>query len=97
MKFKVDKETCQSATTCIAFTFNDAVIYDLDDENKAEIVTSDDKKVQDKWVDVKEIKSVDDKNIENAEKVVLESAKGCPFNAIEVQDDEGKVIWPEIE
>lgn len=97
MKFKVDKEACQSATTCVAFTFLDQPIYDLDNENKAEIITEDDKKVQDKWVDVQDLKGVDDKNIEDAEQTVLDSAKGCPFNAIEVQDDNGKVIWPEKE
>lgn len=94
MKFKVDSEACQSAGTCLTFTNEDEKIYEFDDENKAEILTASGGKVQDKWVEVKELAGVDKKNLKEAEKTIVDSAKGCPFNAIVVEDG-GKQIWPE--
>lgn len=95
MKFKVDSETCQSATTCIAFTINDQEIYELDNENKAAIITKDGKKIQDQWVDFKNINGANKIKKDEVEKIILDSAKGCPFNAIIVRNDQGKQIWPE--
>ena len=95
MKFKVDSDACQSATTCIAFTIDDQKIYELDDENKASIITKDNDKIQDKWVDIKNVNGAGDIKEDELEKIILDSAKGCPFNAIMVENDKGKQIWPE--
>ena len=95
MKFKVDSDACQSATTCIAFTIDDQEIYELDDENKASIITKDNDKIQDKWVDIKNVNGAGDIKENELEKIILDSAKGCPFNAIMVENDKGKQIWPE--
>jgi len=97
MKFKVDSEACQSATTCIAFNLGGKPIYELDDENKAEVLEKkgdDVKHVQDKWVDIKNLEGFEEGKEEDAKKSVLDSAKGCSFNAIIVQNDEGKQVWP---
>lgn len=95
MKFKVDSEACQSATTCIGFTIGNREIYKLDDENKATIITKDGNGAQDKWVDSQNVNGARDISEDELKKIILDSAKGCPFNAIIVQDDKGKQIWPE--
>lgn len=94
MKFKIDKEACQSAGVCLTFTNRGEKIYQFDDKNKAEIITKDGKKVQDQWVDIKEISDQPDRELE---KTILDSAKSCPFDAIIVIDDQGKQLWPEAQ
>ena len=96
MKFKVDRDMCQSAAVCIAFlTKNDQPIYQLNDENKAEIITKSGDKLIDKWVETKDVNQQADSQLKDLEKVILDSAKSCPFNAIIVKNDKGKQIWPE--
>ena len=94
----VDREMCQSAATCLAFS-----IYELDDEAKAILLTkngqnSDDPSnplaSSDGYVKVEDL--INDKQIsfEKMQELILESAKACPFNAIIVRGKNGNQIWP---
>ena len=70
MKFKVDRDMCQSAAVCIAFlTKNDQPIYQLNDENKAEIITKSGDKLIDKWVETKDVNQQADSQLKDLEKV----------------------------
>lgn len=82
VKIIVRRELCQSAATCVAMAPD---IYALDDEFKA--VVKDEKPEQ----DTEFIMDVDEKKL----KSVLDGAKACPYNAIEVYDTQtGKKLYP---
>jgi ferredoxin len=94
----VDREMCQTAAVCLAYH-----IYELDDEAKAVLLTkngsnSDDPNnvlaTKDGFVNVEDLVNEEGKSVEEMQKMVLESAKICPFNAIIVRDKEGNQIWP---
>lgn len=94
----VDREMCQTAATCLAYN-----IYELDDEEKAVLLTqngsnSDDPKnvlaTTDGYVRLEDLLNQEGKTLSEMKRLVLESAKACPFNAIIVKDDQGKKIWP---
>lgn len=107
MRVKVDREACQTAAICLQYKLNSVEpAYELDDDSLAVIKTSDgadsnqpkaESPLADKegWVELADIAGYDAKEEAKMRKTVLESAKNCPFNAIVVEDDEGKVIWPE--
>ena len=78
-------------------------IYELDDEAKAVLLTkngsnSDDPNnvlaTKDGFVQVEDLLNEDNKDIDEMRRMVLESAKICPFNAIIVKDKDGNQIWP---
>jgi ferredoxin len=95
---QVDRELCQSAATCLAWN-----IYELDDESKAVLLTSNGLNSDDiqntlaspdGTVLVSDLVNEDNQSLTSMQEAVLESAKSCPFNAIIVRDDQGNQIWP---
>jgi ferredoxin len=94
----VDREMCQTAAICLAYH-----VYELDDEGKAVLLTenglnSDDPGNQlrdaEGFVNIADLVNPDGKSPEEMQRLVLESAKICPFNAIIVRDPEGNQLWP---
>lgn len=95
----IDREMCQTAAVCLAYH-----MYELDDEGKARLLSKhglteadiadmEDTMLQTVLVD--DLANPDEKTPEEMRKLVLESAKICPFNAIIVKDKDGKQIWPQ--
>jgi ferredoxin len=82
MRVRVDRELCISAASCIALL---PEVFELDEEGKAVIKSSDGSKTSE-WVEFSKF-SAD-------EKMVLEAAKSCPTNAVFIEDDTGKQIYP---
>lgn len=81
-------------------------MYELDDESLAVIKTRDgaDSNVPktdqpladaDGWVNLVDIAGYDAAKEAKMREIALDAAKSCPFNAIIVEDEAGKVIWPE--
>ncbi|MCC2632090.1 MAG: hypothetical protein K0S20_789 [Patescibacteria group bacterium] len=96
----VDREMCLTAATCLAYS-----IYELDDEEKAVLLTknglnSDDLSnpltTPEGTVKIEDLVNTDSVEIEQMRDLVLESAKACPFNAIIVKDKDGNQIWPPL-
>ena len=93
----VDRDMCQTAATCLAFN-----IYELDDESKAVLLTSngsnsdepDNPLAMNGEVVVDDLLNPTAMTREEMQAIVLESAKACPFNAIIVKDKDGNQIWP---
>ncbi|MBI3495665.1 ferredoxin [Candidatus Berkelbacteria bacterium] len=82
MKVKIVKELCIGAANCVA-TAPEA--FALDENNKAYLQKGD-QKVQDEWVDVKELGVTEDQ--------IMLAAQSCPTQAIIVADDNGTQLWP---
>ncbi len=82
MRVKVDRDLCISAASCIALL---PEVFELDEEGKAVMKTKDGTKTSD-WVTY-------DKLGAEAEKI-LEAARSCPVNAVIIEDDSGKQIYP---
>lgn len=82
MKVKVVKELCIGAANCVATEPN---VFALDEQNKA-YLQKDEQKVQDEWVDAKDLGV--------SEEQILLAAQSCPTQAIIVADDKGKQLWP---
>lgn len=82
MRVRVDRELCIGAASCIALL---PEVFELDEEGKAVIKSNDGSKTSE-WVDFSKF-SAD-------EKMVLEAAKSCPTNAVFIEDDTGKQIYP---
>ena len=82
MRVRVDRELCIGAASCIALL---PEVFELDEEGKAVIKRLKGDK-NSEWADAKEL-SVE-------AKMVLEAARSCPTNAIIVEDDDGKQIYP---
>ncbi|MDP3986249.1 MAG: ferredoxin [Candidatus Veblenbacteria bacterium] len=82
MRVRVDRELCIGAASCIALL---PEVFELDEEGKAVIKRLKGDK-NSEWADTKEL-SVE-------AKMVLEAARSCPTNAIIVEDDDGKQIYP---
>ena len=94
----VDRDLCQTAATCLAYN-----IYELDDESKAILLTANgsnsdepgnEQATSDGYVTIDDLLNSGAISREEMQRMVLESAKSCPFNAIIVKDDQGNVIWP---
>ena len=94
----VDREMCQTAAVCLAYQ-----MYELDDEGKAVLLTTNGQNsdtpgnpLADKegFVNISDLPNPDGHTPEELQKLVLESAKICPFNAIIVKDAEGNILWP---
>lgn len=97
---RVDRELCQTAAICLAFN-----IYELDDEAKAVLLTSNGStsdepsnalRTADGDVRIQDLLNTGGKTLEEMRAMVLESAKLCPFNAILVHNAEGGQIWPPL-
>ena len=95
---RVDRDTCLTAATCLAFS-----IYELDDESKAVLLTanglnSDDPAniltTSEGEVAVTDLLNPTSISLVEMRALVLESAKACPFNAIIVTAEDGTQIWP---
>ena len=82
MRIRVDREKCISAASCVAIAPD---TFELDEEGKAVIKSKDGKKTSD-WTDYK--------NLSEAEQIILDAAKSCPTEAIIIEDDNGKQIFP---
>lgn len=82
MRIKVDRELCIGAASCLALL---PEVFELDDEAKALIKSKSGNKTSD-WTDFKDLP------IEA--QLILEAAKSCPTNAIIIEDDDGKQIYP---
>ncbi len=82
MRVKVDRDLCISAASCIALL---PEVFELDDEGKAVMKTKDSIKTSD-WVTY-------DKLSADVQKI-LEAARSCPVNAVIIEDDLGKQIYP---
>ena len=93
----MDRDACQTAAICLQYQLDETKpMYELDDESLAVIkTTANAKEDADGYIDLKEVAGYDESKKEQMEEIALESAKNCPFNAIIVTDDAGKVIWPE--
>ena len=82
MRVKVDRDLCISAAACVSLL---PEVFELDEEGKAVL-----KKMQgnkdSEWTDVK--------NLPAEVKLILEAAQACPTNAIIIEDDNGKQIFP---
>jgi ferredoxin len=94
----VDREMCQTAAVCLAYN-----MYELDDEGKAVLLTKGGQSEEaralmldrmEQTVTIDDLVNPDNKSPEEMRRLVLESAKICPFNAIIVKDSEGNIIWP---
>ncbi len=82
MRVKVDRDLCIGAASCIALL---PEVFELDEEGKAVIKRLAGDKGSD-WTDYK--------NLSAEAQMVLEAARSCPTNAIIVEDDEGKQVYP---
>jgi len=96
MRVKVDRDACQTAATCLMFQFNQKdLLYELDDESIAVLKTKDGRSVSDEWVEIEDLAGYDASKDKSLREILVDSAKACPFNAIIVEDDNGKVVWPD--
>lgn len=82
MRVRVDRELCIGAASCLALL---PEVFELDEEGKAVIKRAAGDKTSD-WTDYKELP------VEAA--MILEAARSCPTNAIIIEDDSGKQIYP---
>ncbi|HAO81560.1 MAG: Ferredoxin [Parcubacteria group bacterium GW2011_GWD2_43_10] len=82
MRVRVDRDLCIGAASCIALL---PEVFELDEEGKAIIKSLKGTKTSD-WTDGKELS----KDLQ----MILEAARSCPTNAIFIEDDEGKQIYP---
>jgi len=82
MRVRVDRELCIGAASCLALL---PEVFELDEEGKAIIISKDGSKTSE-WTDYSKI-PID-------AKLILEAARSCPTNAIIIEDDNGKQIYP---
>ncbi len=82
MRIKVDRDLCIGAASCLALL---PEVFELDDEAKALIIKKSGEKSSD-WTDYKDLPM--------DAQLILEAAKSCPTNAIIIEDDDGKQIYP---
>jgi ferredoxin len=82
MRVKVDRDLCIGAASCIALL---PEVFELDEEGKAVIKSLKGAKTS-AWTDIKDLP----KELQ----MVLEAARACPTNAIIIEDDEGKQLYP---
>ena len=82
MRIKVDRELCIGAASCIALL---PEVFELDEEAKAVIKRAAGDKTSE-WTDYKDLP------VEAS--MILEAARSCPTNAIIIEDDNGKQIYP---
>ena len=82
MRVKVDRELCIGAASCIALL---PEVFELDEEGKAIIKKLRGNPTSD-WTDYKDLPA--------EAQMILAAAKSCPTNAIIIEDDEGKQIYP---
>lgn len=81
MKVRVEREKCISASSCVAIL---PEVFELDDEGiaiiKKEVVNPDG------TIRIDEVKVT--------KQTLLDAAKSCPTEAIIIEDDDGKKIYP---
>jgi len=82
MRIRVDRELCIGAASCLALL---PEVFELDEEGKAVIIDKDGNKTSD---------NTDYSKIPIDAKLILEAARSCPTNAIIIEDDNGKQIYP---
>ena len=82
MRVKVDRDLCIGAASCIALL---PEVFELDEEGKAVIKSLKGSKTSE-WTDGHDLP----KDLQ----MVLEAARSCPTNAIIVEDDDGKQLYP---
>jgi len=82
MRVRVDRDLCISAAACTALL---PEVFELDAEGKAVIKAKDGAKTSD-WTGYEKLSA--------EAKLVLEAARSCPTNAIFIEDDDGKQIYP---
>lgn len=82
MKVKVDRDLCIGAASCVALL---PEVFELDEEGKAVIKRLQGDKTSD-WTDYS--------NLSAEAQMILEAARSCPTNAIIIEDDNGKQIYP---
>lgn len=82
MRVRVDRDLCIGAASCVALL---PEVFELDEEGKAVLKRLSGNKSSD-WADMKDLPA--------EVKMVLEAARACPTNAIIVEDDNGKQIYP---
>ncbi len=82
MRVRVDRELCIGAASCIALL---PEVFELDEEGKAVMKKLAGDKTSE-WTDVKELSS--------ELKLIIEAARSCPTNAIIIEDDDGKQVYP---
>lgn len=82
MRVRVDRDLCIGAASCVALL---PEVFELDEEGKAVIKHLKGDKTSE-WTDAKDLSA--------EAKMVLEAARACPTNAIIIEDDSGKQIYP---
>ncbi|HBV32926.1 TPA: ferredoxin [Patescibacteria group bacterium] len=82
MRIRVDRELCIGAASCLALL---PEVFELDEEGKAVIIDKDGNKTSD---------NTDYSKIGIDANLILEAARSCPTNAIIIEDDDGKQIYP---
>jgi ferredoxin len=95
----VDRDLCQTAATCLAYH-----LYELDDESKAVLLTANGSNSDEPgnvqsvegYVSMQDLLNPSSISKEEMQRLVLESAKACPFNAIIAKAADGTVIWPSL-
>ncbi len=82
MRIRVDRELCISAASCVALL---PEVFELDEEGKAVMKRMLGDKTSD-WTDYKDLPA--------DAQLILEAARSCPTNAIIIEDDDGKQVYP---
>lgn len=82
MRVRVDRELCIGAASCIALL---PEVFELDEEGKAVMKKTAGGKTSE-WTQYQELSA--------EAKLILEAARSCPTNAIIIEDDNGKQIYP---
>ncbi len=82
MRVKVDRDLCIGAASCIALL---PEVFELDEAGKAVIKKALGEPTSD-WADYKDLPV--------EAQMILAAAKSCPTNAIIIEDDEGRQIYP---
>jgi len=83
-KIIIDRNLCIGAASCVVVA---PEVFEMDDENKAVILLKGDKREQDETTKDQLMTDLDDETI-------LLAAQSCPTQAIILEDEDGKRIFP---